>query len=138
MHVHNVRENHHRTSNPNPAEPQKQPIVCSHTECGKSFAMPVDLKVLIRNERARYYACPYCFWPIGLEAVVLENTNIERTDNRSRAETIKPDGCEHFIGYLETRPQDAPISDECLACDSIIKCMVSKKKRKEKNVREHF
>jgi hypothetical protein len=91
---------------------------------------------------------------VGPETVILEDIDAEWTENlvhnmkkrptrsvsgvskksldkRGNAiETIKPADCEHFIGYLETRPQNAPIPDECLTCDAVINCTVLKKKRK--------
>lgn len=30
--------------------------------------------------------------------------------------------CKHQLGYLRTLPRNAPIPDECLSCDKIIKC----------------
>jgi len=133
--VHSVRGSHRRSWSPDSVESQGQSIVCSYAECGKSFAVPIDLRVLVENERARYYACPYCFWPVGLEAVVLEDAEVERVESRSRVEVVKSDGCEHFVGYLRTRPEKSPISDECLACGAIMKCMVSGRGRGRKSVR---
>jgi DNA-directed RNA polymerase subunit RPC12/RpoP len=138
MRIHNVRENNNCTSNPDPVEPQKQPIVCSHSECGKSFTKPIELNIRIENERARYYACPYCFWPVASETVMLEKTNLERTENLSHIDAIKPEGCKHSIGYLTTIPQNSSLPYECLTCVSILKCMVLKKKRKIKRDKPLF
>ena len=132
MHINEVRAGNHWTGNSNPVLSKKQPIVCSHSECGKSFAKPIELKVLLDKEKARYFACPYCFWPVGPEKVVLVNTNVERKMKLSQKQPVRPDGCEHFLGYLETLPRDSPISRECFSCDAILKCAVSKKKRRTK------
>jgi len=56
MPVHSIKENHRRTWNSDSVESQEQSIVCSHAESGKSFATPIDLRVLVENERARYFA----------------------------------------------------------------------------------
>ena len=37
-------------------------------------------------------------------------------------------GCRYQFGYLRTLPTDAPIPDECLSCDKIIKCKHSSAK----------
>jgi hypothetical protein len=32
--------------------------------------------------------------------------------------------CNHFFGYLKTRPKDVSIPDECLTCNKMIDCLV--------------
>jgi len=45
----------------------------------------------------------------------------EKKIQESRKAETAPE-CKHRFGYLRTLPRDAPIPNECLSCDKIIKC----------------
>jgi hypothetical protein len=38
-----------------------------------------------------------------------------------------PAKCAHFSGLMNTLPQDAPLSDDCLICPKVLQCDIRKK-----------
>jgi hypothetical protein len=101
---------------------------------------PVRLTDLTHKPKEEtYYACPFCFSrleadevPDHLECVhghhgltaspsvdVLQSSS-ERNVGKTEALTVN---CAHGYGYLNKRPKDAAIPDECLTCPRILQCM---------------
>ncbi len=121
----------------------KQAIGCSCSVCGRSFTEPIELTIVQADGSLETYdACPHCFSRVSLEDRRVEGTetpsdefekrpgeaplSVPKKGPKGRAkdtDKIKPAGCAHFLGYLKTRPKDAPIPDECLTCASIMQCM---------------
>jgi DNA-directed RNA polymerase subunit RPC12/RpoP len=93
--------------------PQKQPMVCPYSKCGKAFSRPIELTIRTQNTLKTYYACPHCF-----SRVTILNKR-EKPEDAVRASS----NCAYFVGYLKTRPKNSPIPDECLTCNKILKCI---------------
>ncbi len=122
------RENRRWDLTSNPLMQQEQAIVCPYAKCGKIFSEPIALTVLASGSHETYHACPYCFSRLSV------SENLEKGLSEASKETSQdtPKGtkndddagnCAHYVGYLKTRPKDAPIPDECLTCNRILKCM---------------
>jgi len=120
------RENKRWDLTSNPAMPQEQAIVCPYVKCGKIFSEPIELTVRANGSNETYYACPHCFSRVSLEDNLKEGPSEASPSTLSdTSKDIENNvvNCAHFIGYLKTRPKDAPIPDECLTCSRILKCM---------------
>lgn len=121
------RENKRWNLTSNPVMSPGQAIVCPYVGCGKMFSEPIELTVRAKGSHEIYYACPYCFSRVNIP----ENPKKDLSEaplgalKDSSKDTTKVGAvnCGHFLGYLKTRPKDAPIPDECLTCASVLKCM---------------
>jgi DNA-directed RNA polymerase subunit RPC12/RpoP len=108
-------------------------VMDSCLRCGRTVSTPVRLTDLTHKPKEEtYYACPFCFSrleadevPDHLECVhgrhgIAVSSSVER--NAVKAETSAVN-CDHGYGYLNNRPKDAAIPDECLTCPRILQCM---------------
>jgi DNA-directed RNA polymerase subunit RPC12/RpoP len=112
---------------------------CLH--CGRAVPSPVRLTNLTHKPKEEtYYACPFCFSRLeteevpdhlecvhghsGLNASSAVNVLHSRSEkNATKFAETSSTNCAHGYGYLNNRPKDASIPDECLTCARILQCM---------------
>jgi RecJ-like exonuclease len=98
-------------------------FVCN--ECRGKFEKPVLATVSSSGRVQKYYACPRCMTRIKEErknvTISLEGVKKPSAKFENNVE------CKHFLGYLKTRPKEAPIPDDCLTCGKMIECLFSSK-----------
>lgn len=106
-----------------------QSFTCSNPKC-KRVANLITVHDLSSKNPVSYRGCPYC-----LTEMVTEKTPIEKVAELARP-SIKPaqqpssetQKCPHHFGYLSQRSSEEEIPEECLACEKVVKCIVSKPK----------
>jgi len=104
--------------------------------------MPVRLTDLSRRPAEEtYYACPFCFSRLDVEdmgehlehshgsAVGVSASSVKASSANSGKSGGKKaptafSNCSNEFGYLNSRPKDSAIPDECLTCPKILQCMV--------------
>jgi DNA-directed RNA polymerase subunit RPC12/RpoP len=102
-------------------------LTCPYGNCGKEFKQPILLSSEGELPVESYYACPHCHSKLDLvlkdsrnlgsvEAVVSTDVKIHV------AKEDRPESCTHYVGYLKTLPEDAPIPERCLTCPSVMLC----------------
>jgi hypothetical protein len=37
----------------------------------------------------------------------------------------RPEGCIHYVGYLQTLSENAPLPDTCLTCPRVMLCVIN-------------
>ena len=112
---------------------------CLH--CGRAVPSPVRLTNLTHKPKEEtYYACPFCFSRLeaeevpdhlecvhghsGLNASSAVNVMHSKSEkNAAKFADESSTNCAHGYGYLNNRPKDATIPDECLTCSRILQCM---------------
>ncbi|MBS7632189.1 hypothetical protein KEJ15_00985 [Candidatus Bathyarchaeota archaeon] len=94
--------------------------------CGKSFENPLFATVLSNGNVQQYYACPRCMTKVNkADAEAKEEPRITvNTAKRSFEKSATEAGCSHFVGYLNKRPKNMPIPDECLTCGKMVECLL--------------
>jgi DNA-directed RNA polymerase subunit RPC12/RpoP len=104
-------------------------LVCPYSNCGRGFKQPILLASTGELSRESYYACPHCHSKVDLvlkdrkdlssaEAVAVTDPDDHVVLGR------RPEGCMHYIGYLETLPENASLPDKCLTCPRVMSCIV--------------
>jgi hypothetical protein len=122
-----------------PGSVEERPVFkCSNPVCGRTFSAPLKLVDSSANDSGPRLACPICLGPIASDAgsnvddsatnVTMENLDgthapeqpaeIERTVEGPKTE------CAHYIGFLSERSSKEKISEECMVCENIVKCML--------------
>jgi DNA-directed RNA polymerase subunit RPC12/RpoP len=104
-------------------------LVCPYGNCGKEFKQPILLASKNELPRESYYACPHCHSKVDL---ILKDSRdlssvkaVAATDIEAHSATgKKPNDCTHYLGYLRTLSEDAPLPDTCLACPKVMLCFV--------------
>ncbi len=66
--------------------------------------------------------------PIQEEQKVVSKT-FESQDYAPKSPETPPN-CVHNFGYLESRPNNTPIPDECLGCSKVMQCLFQKENPK--------
>jgi hypothetical protein len=120
---------------------ENQSFTCPNPVCGRNFSNPIKATNLGSRDQA-YDACPYCLTEILVEEThpAIEN---EQDSQEKETETepvkrlkmpaakeeqpkpeLKAEGCQHHFGYLGERQSKERIPDECMTCESIVKCML--------------
>jgi hypothetical protein len=116
---------------------EHQKFTCSNSACGWVFSKPIKVMNLRESSSKPYDACPRC-----LTQVIIELEPAVETKTAPETESVKvkaklpsenkrtepqPAGpCAHHFGYLSERPKNEKISDECVMCENIVKCMLKK------------
>jgi len=104
-------------------------VVDSCGRCGRAVSEPVRLTDLSRRPvEETYYACPFCFSRLNVEDVI-EHSHVHALGSRSgksggKKAAVAVSNCSHEFGFLNSRPKDSAIPDECLTCPRILQCMV--------------
>ncbi len=119
-------------------ETVKSKFTCSNSSCGLVFSKPIRVKNLCEDSEV-YDACPRCFTAIDEtgSAPVIEARASSTVDVREekavrdvedkRTEPPTSAKCTHRFGYLSERPKsEKTIPDECVMCESIVKCMLKR------------
>ena len=113
---------------------------CLH--CGRNVPTQVRLTNFTHKPKEEtYYACPFCFSRLEAEevpdhlecvhghhgAVISSSASLHKAKGeRSEEKTEVSESemsCGHGFGYLNNRPRDTTIPDECLTCSRILQCM---------------
>jgi hypothetical protein len=116
---------------------EHQKFTCSNSACGWVFSKPIKVMNLRESSSKPYDACPRCLTQviIELEPAVETKTAPEtesvkvtaKLPSESKRTEPQPAGpCAHHFGYLSERPKNEKISDECVMCENIVKCMLKK------------
>jgi len=104
-------------------------LVCPYHNCGKGFKQPILLANRSELSGESYYACPHCHSKLDLvlkdrrDLSSVEAVAIGDLDARVSMEK-KPANCTHYLGYLKTLSENAPLPDKCLTCPRVMVCMV--------------
>ena len=104
-------------------------LVCPYGNCGKGFKQPILLASRGELSRESYYACPHCHSKVDL---VLKDRRdlgsveaVAAADPESPAIMEKrPEGCIHYIGYLQGLSENNPLPDKCLTCPKVMLCII--------------
>jgi len=98
---------------------------CTCDECGEMFQKPLLATLISDNSNQKYYACPRCLTKVSDVKTREENKETSPKRNFEKAEVVfeKTVKCQHSLGYLEKRPKDTPIPDECLTCTKMVECL---------------
>ncbi|MDH7564049.1 MAG: hypothetical protein QHH24_04080 [Candidatus Bathyarchaeota archaeon] len=73
----------------------------------------------------QYYACPRCITRVNkADARAREEPRIVVGAARRLEKPREEAGCSHFVGYLNRRPKNMPIPDECLTCSKMVECLL--------------
>ena len=107
-------------------------IVCPNPKCHGKIEEPILLNSLATVAEEQYYACPYCFIKLDVDAENAQpqkeeekKKEIEKPSVKPAEDEVKgPSACPHHFGYLANRPKNASIPQECLICSKIVKCML--------------
>ena len=111
--------------------------------CGRTVSSPVRLTDLSRKpQKETYFACPFCFSRIDVEdkdehehlhgkGGLVAASGVEVFSSKGDKSAGKKDeaagsasvSCPHGFGYLNSRPKESGIPDECLTCARILQCM---------------
>lgn len=119
-------------------ELKKDEIICTYSECGRSFDKPIELTISGPSRKSeKYEACPYCFQKVASQLKVLAEkknrkirsppviTTIDKEEKNQ--EKGKPTGCPYSFGHLSRRSKGASIPEDCLICREITQCMLQQK-----------
>jgi hypothetical protein len=96
------------------------------TRAAKKFDKPTVLTDTSTIPRQSYYACPHCMSKLD---IITEGTKVVDVRAVGYPPTVldSPAKCAHFSGLMNSLPQDAPLSDECLVCPKVLQCNIRKK-----------
>jgi hypothetical protein len=112
----------------------EEKLTCTNSSCGFVFSKPIKVKNLCEDSEI-YDACPRCFTAVTeignvpvIEAEPNPREDTERSEVANKVGTKKTEPaiskqCAHRFGYLSVRPKNEKIPDDCLTCESIVKCM---------------
>jgi DNA-directed RNA polymerase subunit RPC12/RpoP len=104
-------------------------LVCPYSNCGKGFKQPVLLASRAELSRESYYACPHCHSKVDIvlkdrrDLGSVEAVAVADPDNPAVTER-RPEGCVHYVGYLQTRSENTPLPDRCLTCPKLMLCII--------------
>ena len=111
-------------------------LVFFGSRTGEAISLGIDMKVI------HYFLIGLALFISGLlillrrriRAIKLHHVSLLRAQpkKKRKEEPVKPpakeeeplSGCLHHFGYLSSRPENAPIQQECLICPRLGKCMV--------------
>ena len=105
-------------------------IICPNPKCHRKIEEPILLSNLSTAPAEQYYVCPHCF--IKLEVI---SAQLEKEEEKKKEEPpVKPpekeekgpSRCAGYLGYLASRPENAPIPQECLICPKVLDCVMKK------------
>ena len=108
-------------------------FTCPNVACGLVFSKPLKVKNLSMQDPEVYDACPRCLTEIstaGAPLVVEAKRNAESdgtvkaTFSGRNLKTEPVVHCSYHFGYLSERSKNEKISDECVVCEKIVKCML--------------
>lgn len=116
---------------------EDQKFTCSNSAYGWVFPKPIKAMNLRDSSSKPYDACPRCLTEVVMELepavetkIVLEPESIKvKTKPSSESKRTEPQPaspCAHHFGYLSERSKNEKISDECVMCENIVKCMLKK------------
>jgi len=116
---------------------EDQKFTCSNSACGWVFPKPIKAMNLRDSSSKPYDACPRCLTEVLMELeptvetkIALESESVKvKTKSSSESKRVEPQPmgpCAHHFGYLSERSKNEKISDECVMCENIVKCMLKK------------
>ena len=103
--------------------------VCSNLKCQKQFENLIIVCDNSKNPATSYYACPFCFFKLDPTAIQKINGPIIKAIDdvlEKPSENDVLEGCTHYFGYLIDHYNDSIISEECLLCSRMSKCILEK------------
>jgi hypothetical protein len=117
---------------------EEDKFACPNSSCGLVFSKPVKVKNMGSEDSQCYDACPRCLTAIITEEGVpvvdakpdatVEDNKARRTivsnSEERRAEPSITVHCAHRLGYLSERAKNEKIPEDCMVCESIVKCML--------------
>jgi len=105
-------------------------IICPNSKCRKKIEEPILLSDLSTASAEQYYACPHCFIKLPVISTQHEKEEEEKTKEEEplvkppEKEEKGPSRCAGYLGYLASRPENAPIPKECLTCPKVLDCVM--------------
>ncbi len=99
---------------------------CPYRGCERAFDKPTVLTDAHQVPRQSYYACPHCMSKIDIITQDMRIIGVKPTEYPAKV-FDSPAKCAHFSGTLNTRPENAPLPDECLVCPKVLQCDARKK-----------
>jgi DNA-directed RNA polymerase subunit RPC12/RpoP len=104
-------------------------LVCPYDSCGKGFKQPILLARKGELFIESYYACPHCHSKVDL--VLKDRRDLRSVQVVAAADLEthvalgkRPEGCAHYIGYLQKLSENTTLPDECLTCPRAMLCIV--------------
>ena len=98
--------------------------------CGEELEQPLSAELSSGHLIEEYYACPRCLSKVGdIERPKKVEAKDAVEDNQFQKREIEADKkeeaavCFHFLGYLKKRQKNSPIPEECLTCNTMIRCI---------------
>jgi len=113
-------------------------VVCPNPECHREIEEPILLNCLSTASKEKYYACPYCFMKLDVNAENPQPQKKEKSQEQKEP-SVKPpkkeakelSQCPHDFGYLAKRPKNSPIPQECLVCSKTVECILQPYQKEE-------
>jgi hypothetical protein len=111
-------------------------FTCSNPVCGRTFFVPMKLVDLRVNDPEPCLACPHCLGQIASDlgprfddsATNVTVENVESKPEQPRELERHVEGpiakCAHHLGFLSERSSKEEISEECMVCEKIVRCML--------------
>jgi len=100
-------------------------LKCPYKGCQKSFGKPTIMTDSSTIPRENYYACPYCNSKIDIITEEMKIVQVKATEYPKVLDS--PAKCAHYIGFLNSIPEDATIPDDCLICPKVLQCGLRKR-----------
>jgi len=113
-------------------------IICPNSKCRKKIEKPILLSDLSTPSAEKYYACPHCFVKLDLISTRPQKEKEEKKKEEPPVKSLEeeellvkpseeekgPSRCAGYLGYLSSRPENAPIPKECLTCPKVLDCVM--------------
>jgi len=99
---------------------ERELIICPNPKCHKKIEEPILLRNVSTTPAEQYYACPHCF--IKLDVISTQPQKQKEELQVKLSEEEGPSRCAGYLGYLASRPENAPIPKECLICPKVLDC----------------
>jgi len=97
-------------------------IICPNPKCHRKIEEPILLSNLSTAPAEQYYVCPHCFIKLEVISAQPQKQKEEPPVKQPEKKEEGPSRCAGYLGYLASRPENAPIPQECLTCPKVLDC----------------
>jgi len=101
---------------------ERELIICPNPKCHKKIEEPILLSNVSTAPAEQHYACPHCFVKLDVISTQPQKQKEELPVKPPEKEEKGPSRCAGYLGYLASRPENAPIPKECLICPKVLDC----------------
>lgn len=103
-----------------PLRTYHEKLKCPYEGCGQLFNKPTVLIDSSLIPRQTCYACPYCMSKIDVLTENMKIVGVRATEYPKVLDSLAR--CAHYSGFLNLRPEETPIPDDCLICPKVLQC----------------